>query len=143
MGYSEKAPQKACRWYGSVLTSSHAQRSDVHREIPLRNPPSKHRETLDITIDNAIGAAMKGRAEFEHLTDQERNLLLWYAKNAEYALGADLKDLSMMYWDSDETHAFGGDHVLLKQGYSTLVEHILKKCESFGDCFKILKDCPI
>lgn len=143
MGYSEKAPQKACRWYGSVLTSSHAQRSDVHREIPLRNPPSKHRETLDITIDNAIGAAMKGREEFEHLTDQERNLLLWYAKNAEYALGADLKDLSMMYWDSDETHAFGGDHVLLKQGYSTLVEHILKKCESFGDCFKILKDCPI
>lgn len=63
-------------------------------------------------------------------------MLLWNLKNVEYALGANLSDLSMQFWDIDERHAFEGDHVMLRQGFSSVVQHMygnLKKRSDF-DC---------
>ena len=56
-------------------------------------------------------------------------MLLWNTKNIEYALGANISDLSMKYWDADERHAFEGDHVLLKQGFSAVIEYMLASLE--------------
>lgn len=134
-----KAAQKVCRWYGSVLGKD----TDIEQSDPPRTSPPSHRTSTDITIDNAVGAAMRGREEFEHLSTQEHSLLRWYCENAQYALGADMKDLSMMFWDSDETHAFEGDHVYIKQGYSSLIDHLLQKCEAYGDAFKIVRNFPV
>ena len=136
---TSKAAQKACRWYGSVLGKN----IDGKQSDPPRTSPPSHRTSTDITIDNAVGAALRGREEFEHLSTQEHSLLRWYCENAQYALGADMKDLSMMFWDSDETHAFEGDHVYIQQGYSSLVEHLLRKCEAHGNAFKIVRSFPV
>lgn len=67
-------------------------------------------------------------------------MLLWNLKNIEYALGANVSDLSMKYWDIDERHAFEGDHVLLRQGYSTVIDHIYKELLKRGERFRCLLD---
>lgn len=136
---TSEAAQKVCRWYGSVLGNN----ADSEQSDPPRTLPPSHRTSTDITIDNAVGAALRRREEFEYLSTQEHSLLRWYCENAQYALGADMKDLSMMFWDSDETHAFEGDHVYIKQGYSSLVDHLLRKCEAHGDAFKIVRNFPV
>jgi hypothetical protein len=74
--------------------------------------------------------------EFQALSADERRMLLWNLKNVEYALGANMSDLSMKFWDIDERHAFDGDHVILKQGYSVIVEHLLRKLQTRGDKFQ-------
>ena len=111
--------------------------------MPPQTSPSIHRKSLDISIDCAVGSSLRRRDEFERLSDQEHALLRWYCENAQYALGSDLKDLSMMFWDTDENYAFEGDHVLLKQGYSSLAEHLLSKCKKYGDSFKLVKSFPV
>jgi hypothetical protein len=57
-------------------------------------------------------------------------------KNVEYALGANMSDLSMKFWDIDERHAFEGDHVILQQGYSVIVDHLFRQLQARGDKFQ-------
>ena len=41
-------------------------------------------------------------------------------------------------------HAFEGDHVLLKQGYSSIIDYMLDSIKSVaGDRFELILDCPI
>jgi lysine-specific histone demethylase 1 len=54
---------------------------------------------------------------------------------AEYALGANISHLSMRYWDIDERHAFEGDHVILRQGYSAVVDHMVETLKQQGASF--------
>jgi [histone H3]-N6,N6-dimethyl-L-lysine4 FAD-dependent demethylase len=91
----------------------------------------------DVSVDIAVGEAIakKNRSEFAFLSEEERNMLVWNTKNIEYALGADIKDLSMKFWDIDERHAFEGDHVLLRQGYSVVIDHMYKLLKKRGDRF--------
>ena len=42
----------------------------------------------------------------------------------------------MKWWDIDERHAFEGDHVLLKEGYSTVVDHLYNLLKRRGDHFQ-------
>ena len=132
--YSKGRYQKAVRWYASNLSStqSHDNSTPVATDVP------KHRHTSDISVDRAIGLALKKKDGRSHLSHQDHHLLLWNTKNTEYALGANISDLSMRYWDADERHAFRGDHVLLRQGYSKIVEHILNKCKEYPSFKSIL-----
>jgi len=54
----------------------------------------------------------------------------------QYTLGANVADLSMQYWDIDEHHAFEGDRVLLKPGYSTVIDHLYKQLKERGERFQ-------
>lgn len=110
--------------------------------MPTEKDVPKSRYTSDISVDRAIGLALKQREDRIHLSNQDHNLLLWNTKNTEYALGANITDLSMKYWDVDEKFAFKGDHVLLKQGYSKIVDHLLSKCKEFTH-FKHILNFPI
>jgi len=49
----------------------------------------------------------------------------------------------MKWWDIDERHAFEGDHVLLKQGYSSVVDHLYCLLKDRGDRFKCMLDFPV
>lgn len=125
--------QTAVRWYAEGLRD---------RNVKLRphDAPS-HRHSSDVSIDHAVGRAVaKHQSEFRKLGEQEHSLLLWNTKNVEYALGANIADLSMKFWDSDERHAFEGDHVLLRQGYSTVVRHLEKDLRSHGKKFSCEMD---
>jgi lysine-specific histone demethylase 1 len=134
--------QAAVRWYGSVLGDSAAQTSD---RMPIRSKPPPHRQSTDISLDAAIAEAiLKNQfSEFALLSPEERRVLAWNLKNIEYALGANAKDLSMKFWDIDERHAFEGDHVLLRQGYSSVIDHLLQLLKKHEARFRCLLNFPV
>ena len=105
-----------------------------------RQTPPPHRLASDVSVDTAVGEAISKykRTEFAKLSKEERNMLVWNAKNVEYALGANIEDLSMRFWDIDERHAFEGDHVLLRQGYSIVIDYMHRMLEKRGNRFTVL-----
>jgi hypothetical protein len=122
--------------------SSQNDKGRGRRPVPEDAPP--HRQSSDMSVDHAIGNAIAKHklSEFSRLSEEERRMLFWNLKNVEYALGANVSDLSMKYWDIDERHAFEGDHVILKQGYSVVIDHLLKDLKKRGDRFKYILDFP-
>ena len=130
------------RWYASVLDGSP---SETNERKPVATEVRPHRRSMDTSVDCAIGKAiaMHKLSEFARLSEEERFMLLWNLKNVEYALGANVSDLSMRFWDIDERHAFEGDHVILRQGYSTVVDYMFKNLVQRGDCFEYKMSFPV
>lgn len=138
----EQRNQKAVRWYASVLgPDSNPEKASTPAAIDA--PP--HRSSSDVSIDHAIGKviAKNSQKKFSKLSKIEKNLLLWNVLNINYALGANISALSMRYWDSDDSHAFEGDHVLLKEGYSQIIRYMLNGLMAKGDRFQLIQSCPI
>ena len=141
--------QTAVRWYSANLRSDSNVASKAAEDADLglkKTDAPSHRFSSDMSIDHAIGKAIAKHKfrEFSKLTKDEHSMLQWNMKNVEYALGANVSDLSMKFWDSDERHAFEGDHVLLKEGYTTVVEYMVKKLKEYGDeKFKAELNFPI
>jgi hypothetical protein len=162
----ETDPQMAVRWYSSVFCDTSSKMSPSkengtaiasdsnstttsttlpRRQVEATGVP-RHRQTTDRSMDIEIGKAIANHKfrEFSKLGEESHRMLLWNTKNVEYALGANISDLSMKYWDSDERHAFEGDHVLLKQGYSAVVQHMLSSLQSAGnDRFQYVLKFPV
>jgi monoamine oxidase len=141
-------PQSAIRWYSSVFMNDEKRKLENgdRKESTLEATGAPvHRQSSDRSIDFEVGKAIAKHKlrEFSKLSTKEHRMLLWNTKNVEYALGANIVDLSMKYWDADERHAFEGDHVLLKQGYSAVVDHMLESLEKTGpDRFECVLDFP-
>jgi lysine-specific histone demethylase 1 len=55
------------------------------------------------------------------LSVKERQVLDWYYANLEYACATDLKYLSMNNWDQDDPYEFQGQHLMLSDGYSSML----------------------
>lgn len=136
--------QEAVRWYASRLTEANVALSPENI-IPSRTDAAPHRQSSDVSIDHAVGKAVvqHKQREFRKYQTEEHSLLLWNTKNLEYALGANVSDLSMKFWDSDERHAFDGDHVMMRQGYASVVRYIEKKLKEKGSKFKCITNFPI
>lgn len=132
--------QKAIRWYSSVLGSG-----GTRGASPIATDVRRHRRSEDVSVDQAVGNAISSQefAEFERLSEEERRMLFWNLKNVEYALGANMSDLSMKFWDIDERHAFEGDHVILRQGYSRVVDHLVDELQKRGGKFRYRLDFPV
>jgi len=102
-------PQAVVRWYSSVFASEDdgtKTEDDKSSGVvkPPRIPAPSHRHSSDRSIDVEMGKALlkhKLRYMSKRSTDEHR-MLLWNTKNVEYALGANISDLSMKYWDADE-----------------------------------------
>jgi len=145
-GAQERAAGRpAVRWYAEALRDGldSLQYSEVAQ--PKRVPAGPHRDSTDTSVDEAIGNAISsGRlSDIASISEEERRMLSWNIKNVEYALGANIADLSIMYWDADDRYAFEGDHVVLKQGYSCVVDHLFKKLKERGDRFTFLLESPV
>ncbi|KAL7579555.1 hypothetical protein ACA910_007926 [Epithemia clementina (nom. ined.)] len=139
----------AVRWYASKFVPTHDYTDGrlgcrIEGVELNRTPVGRHRDSSDTSVDEAMGKVIaSGRLDdMAALSEDERRMLFWNTKNIEYALGANISDLSMKYWDIDERHAFEGDHVILKQGYSCVVEHIYKQLEKRGERFTCLLGTP-
>lgn len=91
--------QKATRWYAEYLTNK-----GNHEKTPRPTDVPTHRHSSDSSVDIFLGKALEDRYAKapSKLSPIEQNLLLWNTKNAEYALGANISDLSMKYWDAGE-----------------------------------------
>jgi lysine-specific histone demethylase 1 len=130
----------AVRWYAQTL-----RQSTNKLDIPLV-PVPPHRESTDISLDWSIGRALvqKKLRAFEKLSVEGRSLLLWHVKNLEYALGANVSDLSMQYWDIDDRNAFDGDHVLFQRGFGSLVDALLHDLQTLAPTqFEGRLSCPV
>jgi len=142
----EDRNQTAVRWYASVLSDADALTRDSSVEVKGSRAKAEdaplHRQSSDMSVDRAIGNAIAHHklSEFSRLSEDERRMLVWNLKNVEYALGANISDLSMKFWDIDERHAFEGDHVILKQGYSVVIDHLLAQLKRREDRFKCILD---
>ena len=150
-------PQAAVRWYASGFSKNDANKSDSldttsdtgvvqdFNTATAVNTPV-HRRSTDRSVDCEIGKAIakfKFR-DFSKLSAEEHRMLLWNSKNVEYALGSNLDSLSMKYWDVDDRHAFEGDHVLLKEGYSAVIDHMLQSLKALGPKkFEYFLDFPV
>jgi monoamine oxidase len=135
--------QAAVRWHSSVFANTSNQ--DENFEPKAVGVPA-HRKSSDRSIDYEVGKAIAKHKlqDFAKLSKEEHRMLLWNTKNVEYALGANISDLSMKYWDADERHAFEGDHVLLKQGYSAVIEYMFQALQSKGeDRFQCITNFPV
>lgn len=143
-------PQAAVRWYSSVFAEGGKDRETLDKSSSFSNPPRagapEHRLSSDRSIDVEMGKVILNHklGNFSKLTAEEHRMLLWNTKNVEYALGANIADLSMKYWDADDRHAFEGDHVLLKQGYSSVIDYMLQSIKAAaGDDFEAVLDFPV
>mmetsp|Transcript_21943 Transcript_21943/g.54208 ORF Transcript_21943/g.54208 Transcript_21943/m.54208 type:complete len:1146 (+) Transcript_21943:76-3513(+) len=136
--------QKAIKWYASVFAKPKDEDSKSGA-VPEPTGVPVHRKSTDQTVDYEIGKAISKHKlrEFSKLGSAEHRMLMWNTKNVEYALGSNLADLSMKFWDSDERHAFEGDHVMLKQGYGAAVEYMLKSLQAQSADFELVKDYPV
>ncbi|KAL3915727.1 MAG: hypothetical protein SGILL_005510, partial [Bacillariaceae sp.] len=121
-------PQAAIRFYGSAFVGNEKKSS----KSPIVSGPPSHRRSNDCSMDNEIGKAIGEYhlQDFAKLTEEEHRMLLWYIKNIEY-------------YDVDDRHAFDGEHVLLKQGYSAVIQHILRGLKMMGkDKFEYILNFP-
>ena len=77
-----RTKQEAVRWYASVLGESFQGPSDAD---PLASCPPSHRQSSDISVDNAIGRAILKHqlSNFAFLSEEERRMLIWNLKNIE------------------------------------------------------------
>jgi lysine-specific histone demethylase 1 len=140
-------PQAVARFYGSAFLDDASQDNNVKKEMSAKPPiisgPPPHRRSNDRSIDMEIGKAIAQYhlQDFAKLTEEEKNILLWYIKNVEYAMNSNISSMSSKYWDVDDRHAFEGEHVLLKQGYSSVIDHIVQGLKSKGrDKFEMVLD---
>ena len=145
-------PQATVRWYASCFSKDDATDGKssagkfAHYETSLKVDTPAHRRSNDRSVDVEIGKAIARHKfrDFSKLKTEEHRMLLWNTKNVEYALGSNLDNLSMKYWDVDDRHAFEGDHVLLKTGYSSVIDHMLQALQSVGsDKFEYILNFPV
>ena len=99
-------PQAVVRWYSSVFAAKNSGTTDntsSQIDPPKISAPS-HRHSSDRSIDVEMGKALLKHKlkQMSKLSVDEHRMLLWNTKNVEYALGANISDLSMKYWDIDE-----------------------------------------
>ncbi|KAL3920795.1 MAG: hypothetical protein SGILL_003077 [Bacillariaceae sp.] len=136
-------PQATVRFYGSAFIGEDSQSKSATGMKPSRKPnvigPPPHRRSNDRSMDCEIGKAIREYSlpTFCKLTIEEHRILLWYIKNVEYAMNANMDCISSKFWDVDEVHAFDGEHVLLRQGYSKVIDFIFEGLKAQGDRFEL------
>ena len=74
---------------------------------------SRPDESLGFVIDDSIPVPKD---------DKSLGMLDWFYANLEYACACDLSKLSLLHWDQDGGFAFEGSHLMLADGYSSMIE---------------------
>lgn len=75
--------------------------------------------------DRSLGLAMEELLS-SNISPDERGMLDWFYANLEYACACDLKHLSNKHWDQDDVFDFSGDHLMLIDGYLSMLEPLSK-----------------
>lgn len=57
-----------------------------------------------------------------YMTPQERHVLDWHCANLEFANAAPLSALSLKHWDQDDDFEFTGNHLVIHDGFSSMVD---------------------
>nr|XP_024401008.1 lysine-specific histone demethylase 1 homolog 3-like isoform X3 [Physcomitrium patens] len=77
---------------------------------------------LEVVNERTTGGEQE-RAEKGDLSQMERRIMDWHFANLEYGCAAELKEVSLPYWNQDDVYGgFGGPHCMIKGGYSQAME---------------------
>eukprot|EP01127_Copromyxa_protea_P021637 TRINITY_DN7510_c0_g1_i2.p1 TRINITY_DN7510_c0_g1~~TRINITY_DN7510_c0_g1_i2.p1 ORF type:complete len:1101 (-),score=269.41 TRINITY_DN7510_c0_g1_i2:24-3326(-) len=85
---------------------------------------STFRENIASKRDLSLGDSMQ--TIIPPLGELQSGLLGWYWANLEYACACDLSALSLRNWDQDDGFESTGDHLILKDGYKSMLKPIAK-----------------
>lgn len=96
---------------------------------PSRDSPVEEEVTnedlsrpADVLLNNGFLGALKC-IDGQNLSQLERRIMDWHFANLEYGCAAELKEVSLPYWNQDDVYGgFGGPHCMIKEGYSTAIE---------------------
>ncbi|TMX01441.1 hypothetical protein EJD97_024481 [Solanum chilense] len=93
-----------------------------------RNHMGNEPQKLSVTAVESMalsdgGVPQNNSSKVEILSPPERRVMDWHFANLEYGCAALLKEVSLPYWNQDDTYGgFGGAHCMIKGGYSSVVE---------------------
>lgn len=71
--------------------------------------------------DESLGQIIDGAIPLPK-DEKSLGMLDWYYANLEYACACDLTKLSLLHWDQDDSFAFEGSHLMLADGYSSMID---------------------
>ncbi|KAH9322201.1 hypothetical protein KI387_016840 [Taxus chinensis] len=72
---------------------------------------------------NNLKLSSNSAGEQKCLRELERRVMDWHFANLEYGCAAELRRVSLPYWNQDDAYGgFGGAHCMIKGGYSTVME---------------------
>lgn len=84
------------------------------------NPTMRFEKTMTKSGLTSVGTE---ELNGQNLTHLERRIMDWHFANLEYGCAAELKEVSLPYWNQDDVYGgFGGPHCMIKGGYSTPLE---------------------
>ncbi|WVY96476.1 hypothetical protein V8G54_028627 [Vigna mungo] len=76
-------------------------------------------------FDSKRDSYVERKLDEDILSSQERRVRDWDFAHLEYDCAASLNNVSLLYWNHDEVYrSFGGDHCMIKRGYSFVVEYL-------------------
>ncbi|KAG0572419.1 hypothetical protein KC19_VG093600 [Ceratodon purpureus] len=77
----------------------------------------------ELTVRNETTTTEHCSGDEQNLTQLERRIMDWHFANLEYGCAAELKEVSLPYWNQDDVYGgFGGPHCMIKGGYSLPIE---------------------
>eukprot|EP01125_Pyxidicula_operculata_P022231 TRINITY_DN897_c0_g2_i2.p1 TRINITY_DN897_c0_g2~~TRINITY_DN897_c0_g2_i2.p1 ORF type:complete len:572 (+),score=139.56 TRINITY_DN897_c0_g2_i2:14-1729(+) len=76
--------------------------------------------------DRSLGGEMEKILPRSQLSPIEEGILDWYYSNLEYACATDLTHLSLLHWDQDDGFDFSGEHLILVDGYASMISPLAK-----------------
>jgi len=88
-------------------------------------------ETLEaMSLKEALERVFKVY-QLKSITPKQQAVLHWHMAHLEYSCGSSLDDLSLLHWDQDEYEdtTFYGDHVVIEEGYTRLLEYMAADLE--------------
>ena len=70
----------------------------------------------------SLGEVMDQLLEKAKLPVEEARAIHWHLANLEYGCATGLHNVSLSWWDQDDGNDFGGDHVVIQNGFDKMVK---------------------
>eukprot|EP00954_Amorphochlora_amoebiformis_P022843 1356139-Amorphochlora_amoeboformis.AAC.2 len=89
----------------------------------LRKILKERKDVETLAKMDLLSAMNEVKAEKIAFEDKhQENIINWHITNLEYGCATSLNELSLEHWDQDDSFGFSGDHLFLREGYSTVIQ---------------------
>ena len=90
---------------------------------PIDLSKDSRKKKTDMSLGFALDKMMEEFVKQAPTEEQKsmREALHWHAANLDYGVGHDLGSASLYHWDQDDVFELGGDHLFVKEGFSSMI----------------------
>ncbi|CAK9230419.1 unnamed protein product [Sphagnum jensenii] len=118
--YDSVTGQKVPADIDAALEAEYNSLLDDTVTLVAQNGDTAMRMSLEEGLEQSL---KRRRSNGQNLSQLERRIMDWHFANLEYGCAAELKEVSLPYWNQDDVYGgFGGPHCMIKEGYSTAIE---------------------